>query len=177
MLIQSNASVECEVNVVKKDVADLRKKEKEEKKAAMEIEENGEAAQNGESEEQALTDEVQQGIDEVAQLTLESYEDYSVETDDDENENVNNKNRRGIGMGFGYGGGGLFGNRFGGGLFGQAQAPVAAASGPLPEGKFSVFCAAIKKNYQGVAYLMLQNGYDLMNAVEVKITKFIYFTD
>ena len=37
----------------------------------------------------------------------------------------------------------------------------------IKEGRYSMFKIAIKKNYQGVAYLMLQNGYSLLNAIQV----------
>ena len=39
----------------------------------------------------------------------------------------------------------------------------------LEIGKYSMFTAAIRKNYQGVAYLLLQSGYDFMRAIQVRI--------
>jgi len=37
----------------------------------------------------------------------------------------------------------------------------------LPEGKYSMFTLAVKRDYQGVAYLLLQHGFDLSRAIQV----------
>lgn len=45
----------------------------------------------------------------------------------------------------------------------------------LPEGKYSTFTLAIKRDYQGVAYLLLQHGFDLSRAIQNSIHEHKFF--
>jgi len=170
MLIQSNAAVEGEVNVVLKDLAKEKKKDREKakeeakaKETAMQIESEGKEEASKIEEEVAIADEDigDEVLDDIVGLEEEADEDLEDEEDEDDEDQYNPKRKAPR-----YG--------FGGSLFGRPAYKMHQHQGEhmenatgLPEGKCSLFCAAIKKNYQGVAYLMLQSGCDFMSAIQV----------
>eukprot|EP01015_Nassula_variabilis_P024356 TRINITY_DN4655_c0_g1_i5.p1 TRINITY_DN4655_c0_g1~~TRINITY_DN4655_c0_g1_i5.p1 ORF type:complete len:286 (+),score=74.49 TRINITY_DN4655_c0_g1_i5:64-921(+) len=88
-------------------------------------------------------------------------DDDDEEEEDDGYQNVAKKTQsRGFG-GFGFGG--LWGNQ---NIYGQQPSKQKQKHlSELEEGKYSLFKIAVKNGWQGVAYLMLQSGYDLMHAI------------
>ena len=206
MLIQSKANVLNRINVVKRKLhEDDNKKKKHKNKMDIENGTSPKKGRSNKfkSQEEIAGDMIGEHVDEEEDIGMDVEDDGGDDTDtekssksgsDDEDEEDEDEEEEEDGYGYGgirratkttAFGRGMFGRpAFGGGLFGahhqhqqeQKKRNLFVLDSSLKEGTYSMFCVAIRKGWQGVAYLMLQNKFPLMNALQDALNekKFMY---
>jgi len=168
-LLQNNAAVDTEVHVVENDLHRIKKEEKKKAKEAEEVKEGMEVENIEDRETDAGS--LEEDLDELEALEDEKRQsNEEVEFDEDLEDNEENEGQyqrsfpysrdcQSRFRGFGFG----FGQRYSPWHF---QRNPSQDASHLETGSYSLFTVAIRKNQQGVAYLLLQSGYDFMSAIQ-----------
>lgn len=193
MLIQSKANVLNKVHVVKRKMMEDKDKEvtkganmdveevkaKKEKKAPkIKSQEEIAGEMIGEPvEEEEDHDDMEIEKDGSDNGTEDENEDDEDNEDEDEDEDDDDGYDHGYRTRYAKRSKGFYGSgRFGQQKRGSNSNKFFVLDNSLKEGTYSMFCIAIRKGWQGVAYLMLQNNFPLMNALQDALNeeKFMY---
>jgi len=185
IFLQNKAAVDTEVHVVETDLEKIKKEEKKKakegekaKKGPMEVENIGENEEDEDKEDKdtAATSEEEfkeEDLDELEAIEnekrqnneeVEFDEDLPAEEAEEEEENEDQYQSSFPYGGFGWGFGGRRRHKSHFNHWGHQQQQQDTSK--LEIGKYSLFTTAIRMNQQGVAYLLLQSGYDFMTAIQ-----------